>query len=450
MHQIYHLELNTMTVLLLFLAMFTYTTHSQVQMYAAANLSSERGYLGYVIRGCGTSPFKRETFATLPDNDSHLETIVQTMVCFYIVGTTLLIILILLGSGLFLHKCKKESIMDNGDSTAECSHDNYGLLWGLVTMSLLGNVLLTAHGIYIVYLHLTSGVFKLIAAGWMMLGQMVFEIIASLTVGIYYGRKLNFMVPSIFLLPVTFICCCHAKETSKKIVQCLSIWSLLMFILHVCYRASFLFLALLARPPVVISTALLIIFAAFYFVHLLAILFTFTKVRKRQQRKRYVYSLLIDLVQTVAVMVVFATAICFGSVIGFVGMLANYGTIMNNPYSMLSTLITPLALAGFGWALRKVGAEWLRSVTSPNTAEQDEIVPLLQEPKQRVSVNPKAGGDQMRKSTLMSCLMQWLQNGITLAGPYRFSFIIVTGCKTSKLIIPLYCNHIAMHASVWY
>ena len=222
------------------------------------------------------------------------------------------------------------------------------------------------------------------------MAQLVFAIIASLLVAVYHGRKLSFSIPSIFLLPFAALYCNHVKETSEKIVQCLSIWSLLLFILHVCYHASFIFLALLARPPIVISTALLIIFAAFYSVHLLAILFTFVKVKKRQQGKTYVHSIVIDLAQTVVVMVVFAAAICFGSVIGYAGMSANYGN----------------HTIGLGWALQNVGTEWLRSVTSPDEAEQAEMVPLLQETKQKVSVNPKAGGDPLKMSTLMGCLMQ--------------------------------------------
>ena len=76
-------------------------------------------------------------------------------------------------------------------------------------------------------------------------------------------------------LPFTFRCLILQSCERDKWEDCLSIWSLLLFILHVCYCASFIFLALLARPPIVISTALLCIFTAFYSVHLLAILFTF-------------------------------------------------------------------------------------------------------------------------------------------------------------------------------
>ena len=363
-------------------------------MYAAASLSSQHGYLGYVVRGCGSSPFKTHFSATLKNNDNQLEVIDSTIVCVYLWGNLFQIVLILLVSALFLHKYKKEKVVNDTDNTAQSTLGNYGIFWGCVTVSVMGNVLLHAHGIIVVYLHLKSGVFELMATGWMVFAQVVLTLIASLVVAIYYGVRLDFPIPSIFFLPFIILCCNHAVRAGKKIVQCLSIWSLLLFILQVCCRSSFIFLALLARPPVVITTVLLIIFVVFFSVYFLAIIFTFAKA-KTKKRKRYTCSLVIDLAQALAVMVVFAAAICFGSLIGFAGLLANYGTIVNSPYSMLSTVITPLVLGGLGWALRKIGSEWLRSVTSSNTEEEAEMTPLLQEQKQKTSVNTEGSGGQM-------------------------------------------------------
>jgi len=270
------------------------------------------------------------------------------------------------------------------------------------------NVLLHAHGIIVVYLHLKSGAFQLMATGWMAFAQVVLCLIASLVVAIYYGMRLNFPIPSLFLLPfiIILLCCNHAVRASKKIVQCLSIWSLLLLILQVCCRTSFIFLALLARPPVVITIALLIIFVLFSSVYFLAIIFTFANTKKKK-RKRYTCSLVIDLAQALAVMVVFAATIYFGSAIGFAGLLANYGTIVNSPYSMLSTVITPLVLGGLGWALQKIGSEWLRSVTGSNTEEQAEMKPLLQEQTQKTSVNTKGSGGQMLHIYKAECIHQW-------------------------------------------
>ena len=318
-------------------------------------------------------------------------------------GSTLQIVVMLLLCAHFLHNCKKGS-----NNTVLSSFNNYGLFWGCVTVSFLGNVLLTAHGIIITHLHLTSGVPKLIAGGWITLAQLVFATIASLLIAIYYGRNLNFMIAFVFLLPFAILCCNHTKEAGKKIVQCLSIWSLLMFILHVSSRASYMFLALLARPPVVISTVLVYIFATFYLVHFLAIIFTFSKAKKQQQRKTNLPSVLTDLAQALILMVIFAAAVCFGSLIGFAGLMANYGTIMNSPYSMFSTLISQLALGGLSWVLRKISLLWLRSVTCPNAAEQAEMTPLLQEQMQK-SESAEVDSKQvlqLKFPTLVRWLMQ--------------------------------------------
>ena len=129
-------------------------------------------------------------------------------------GSTLQIVVMLLLCAHFLHNCKKGS-----NNTVLSSFNNYGLFWGCVTVSFLGNVLLTAHGIIITHLHLTSGVPKLIAGGWITLAQLVFATIASLLIAIYYGRNLNFMIPFVFLLPFAILCCNHTKEAGKKIVS---------------------------------------------------------------------------------------------------------------------------------------------------------------------------------------------------------------------------------------
>ena len=103
--------------------------------------------------------------------------------------------------------------------------------------------------------HLSSGVATHIRAGCMVLGLLVFGKSVTPIVAIYYGRKFSFAIPSLFPLPFAILCCCNgAHEMSKKIVRCLSIWNLLLFLLHICCRTSGVFLALLGRPPTVIST----------------------------------------------------------------------------------------------------------------------------------------------------------------------------------------------------
>lgn len=353
---------------------------TQVQTYAAHHISGERGYLGYVLRGCGTDPIKTLVLATatLPNNNKCMEEKSRAMIYVYTGGNIFQASLILLVSVLFLHK--KGHAISSSKNTALSSFDNYGLFWGSVTVSVLGNVLLNAHALYVAGLHLTSGVSGFLITGWMVIAQLVFTIFVSLMVAIYYGRKFNFTIPSIFLLPFVVLCCNCANKTSKKLVQCLSIWSLLMFLMHVGGRVCFMFLALLTRPPTVISATLVYIFGIFFCVQLLAIIFTFARAKKKQQWKTKSSSvMIIELVQILVFVVVSITAICFGSIICYIGVLASYGTVRSSPYSTLSALLIPSALAAFGWALRKVGSQWLNTFISSEATEVAEQEPLLQE-----------------------------------------------------------------------
>ena len=94
-------------------------------MYATASLSSEHGYLGYVLRGCGSSPFKTHFSATLKNNDKQLEVVDSTLVCVYLWGNLFQIVLILLVSALFLHKYKKGKVVNDTDNTAQSTLGNY-------------------------------------------------------------------------------------------------------------------------------------------------------------------------------------------------------------------------------------------------------------------------------------------------------------------------------------
>ena len=350
---------------------------TQVHTYAARQISGEHGHLGYVLRGCRNGPKKLSlvtAIATLPNNDKKLEIASRAMVYVYVGSNMFIIILVLLISVLFLHK-KGHTI---SSSKSQSSFENYGLFWGCVSVSGVGNVLMTAHAVIVAEIHLESDDYGLIASGVMVITQLVFGILMSLIIAIYYGRKLSLEIPSIFILPFSILSCNCAKETVKKIVQCLSIWSLLMFLLHASCQACFVFLALLSRPVIVISAALVYIFTLFYNVHLLAIIFAFAKAKKKHHWKTKFSAIIIELVQILVFVIICATATCFGSIIGYIGVLASYGAVISSPHHVLSILLVPSALAVFGWTLRKIGSQWMETFVSPNAAKEEERKPLLQ------------------------------------------------------------------------
>ena len=349
---------------------------TQVHTYAARQISGEHGHLGYVLRGYrdGLKKLSLVT-ATLPNNNKELEIVSRAMVYVYFGSNMFIIILVLLISVLFLHK-KGHTI---SSSKSQSSFENYGLFWGCVSVSGVGNVLMTANVVIMAEIHLESGESRFSASVAMVIIQLVFGIVASLIVAIYYGRKFSLEIPSIFVLPLSILSCNYANETVKKIVQCLSIWSLLMFFLHASCRACFVFLALLSRPAIVISATLVYIFGLFYNVHLLAIFFAFAKGKKKHHWKTKFCSIIIELVQIFVFVIICATATCFGSIIGYISVLASYGTAVNTPHHVLSILLVPSAFAAFGWTLRKIGSQWMETFVSPNaTAKEDEPKPLLQ------------------------------------------------------------------------
>ena len=224
--------------------------HMQIQLYAADQISSERGYLGYVLRGCHTGPQETVYTVTLHNDKKWLDISARVMLSVYAVGNFFLIILVLLVSVQFLNKQGSTLASSHNDSTAKSSFSNYGIFWGCVTVSFLGNALMIVLTLMTEIVNLSSGALAHINTGWIVLGLLVLITSTTLIVAIYHGSKLSFAIPSIFLLPFAILCCCNgAHEISKKIVRCLSIWSLLLFLLHICCRISFVFLALLGRPP---------------------------------------------------------------------------------------------------------------------------------------------------------------------------------------------------------
>ncbi|MDA8002609.1 MAG: hypothetical protein MPL62_15120, partial [Alphaproteobacteria bacterium] len=148
--------------------------------------------------------------------------------------------------------------------------------------------------------------------------------------------------------------------------QCFSLWSLILFILHVSGRVGFIFLALLALPPTVLFTLLIYLIAVICTMQFLAILLTFCKMEKRQWLRHQFLSHVLNLLQAVAFTLLFFAVLCFGLLISAIGALANYGTLRISLYSVFSIIVTPPVAAAIVWTLRRTGALWLRSIERGN------------------------------------------------------------------------------------
>lgn len=310
---------------------------------------------GYVLRGCGEHAFTTLLAPTMHDNGQGFKYFAVGLVTVYISGAYLQTALVLLMSALFLH-LKANKI---AEYTAQSSYDHYGLFWGYVVTSLVGNTVLSVHGIILLNKWILSEAFELHLVASAHVALMVGGFLASLLIAVHFGRKLEFSTPSLFLWCFVIPCCNH-KRLMKKTVQIVSLWSVLYFQGGVMVYVDFAFFALLARADTVVSTLLLLLFAAFCTIHFLAIIFKVTVIKRSRKLKHTALSILINIAHTVVFTITFAAAFCFGLVICAAGALANYRTQDNSPYPALSTVVMPAALAVIGWALRKVGSQWLK------------------------------------------------------------------------------------------
>ena len=338
----------------------------QVQIYAAARLNERNIDDGYVLKGCGDDALTTLLPTTQKNNGQFLQQLSEALISIFLAGNLFLIAGVVLVTVLWLHLY--------GDSIAtrvegQLSFDNYGLFWGCVVLSVVANGLLTAHTSLIVKLYLNSGQYDLIVVGWVVLAQLLIILIVSLIVAIYFGRKLDLSIPTIFLWPLVILTCNRKEDSCQRFVQCFSLWSLLLFFLHVCGRVGMVVLALLALPPTVLFTMLIYISAAVCTVQFLAIIFTFFKMEKRQWVKHRITSIALDLGQAATFTCVFFTVLCFVPLISAIGALANYGTFRSSLYSIFAIFVTPVALTIGVWILRKSGALWLYTNVSPGRQE---------------------------------------------------------------------------------
>ena len=308
-----------------------------------------------MLRGCGKDAITTLLAPTMHNNEKRFKDFAVGLVTVYILGTFFQTALVLLMSAIFLH-LKANKI---AEYTAQSSYDRYGLFWGYVVTSLVGNTVLSVHGILLLKKHTLSEEFELHLVASAHVALMVGGFLASLLIAVHFGRKLEFSTPSLFLWCFIIPCCNH-KRLMKKTVRIMSLCSVLYFQGAVMVYADFAFFALLARADTVVATLLLLLFATFCTVHFLAIIFKVTAIKRSRKLKHTASSILINIVHTVVFTITFAAAFCFGLVICAAGALANYPTQDNSPYPALSTVVMPVTLAVIGWALRKVSSQWLK------------------------------------------------------------------------------------------
>ena len=272
----------------------------------------------------------------------------EVLIYIYLVGNFFFIFGGVLGISVVLHHYR-DTITNNSQTRL---YDNYGLFWGCVVLSVFGNVLLTVHAGYIICIY--SSHKDLIPLAWAIAIQVLIATVVSLVAAVSLSSwEWNLSIPAIFM------CFERAKEIREKIVLCLSLWSLILFLLHILGRMPFVILALLALPPTVIFTLLIYIMAAVCMVQFLAISFTFVEMKRRPHPRRC--SCLYDLIQLSVFACLFLAVLCFSTLISAIGALANYGPFWSSLYSVFSIFATSTAPLGLVWVLRQIGCLWLQA-----------------------------------------------------------------------------------------
>lgn len=377
------------------LPMFFY---EQVQMYAVRHFNGNVNP-GYVLRGCSYEPLKAMLPITLLDNDDNLQTLSNALFYIYIIGIFFLIIGVVLVIWVLLEVYGNAMANDS-----QLSMDNYGLFWGGFVVSALGNMLLTMHTLGIAILYWISGDTYLNVVSIFVIIQWLLENILSVIVAIYYGCKLDLTIPYI-----SYPGCKSKLNGRKEAVQVLSLWSYIMFFLHVFSRVPFICLALLALPSTVLFTLLIYLVAMICTVQFLAILFTFGAMKKKQRRKTnetvnknddkqtcdtstdeyHEFDSLTTtnereskcgfktncskFVQILAFSCLFAALLCFSPMICAIGALGSYGIVGSSLFSVFSIVVTSAFPLTFWWCIRNIGRLWLRAHKSDpaSRGEQD-------------------------------------------------------------------------------
>ena len=361
--------------------------------------------MGYVLRGCGDDIMTTLLNATLPNNDPGMEELSVMSMKYYFMGNTMLIIAVISVCTVVVQVSGPIAAFlnhDTGTNTTQPLYGIYGLFWGCVIVSAVGNILLSLHTIWIAALYLNYGDRELVYVGWVVLSQVVLGTLA-VSLAIFFGRKLQFPIPVIFsYLCFLCTCCCnkeHALQKTEKIVQCLSLWSLLLFTVQLACNMSFVFLALLARPTTVISTLAMYLIFASYCIHLWAGIFAVIKERQPALEKRTT-SFRRRLFQTWKVFMMFIS-LCGATI--FFGILVTaantYGRGRDSINAVLSTVITNMALGGITLAGHKVGSVWVTTVFPPSsTSEANEHTPLLERSEVQMEESTLSGGQRRRQT----------------------------------------------------
>ena len=386
---------------------YVFALITQVQIYAAAHLKVKDANQGFVLKGCGDDILTTLLPTTQTDNAQRMNILSKVTICIYVAGNFIITFGGLLVIWELLHKYRDILTRTN----QRPSFDNYSWFWGCVALSVVVNVLLTTHTLYIVTVYVRAEQ-NLRWMGVVVALQSMILVTASLFAACRFSCNLSLNIPSIY---VKLLVCCICEKAKMKIVVCLALWSFIQCALHIFCYVPFLVLAMLASLPTFIFTLLVYIIIAFCAMQFLASIFMCCNGKREQDGCCYcAFGKSVTGVQDGCGKCAFCKSVtgvqdgcgycasrngrkivrCFTGLVPVVGYLflcvaflafiilisaagvANYGnTDWSRPFSFFSTVFPSAVLAAFTWGFHKIATLWFQHHMDPSPEIEDAQEP---------------------------------------------------------------------------
>ena len=210
-----------------------------------------RTNLGYVKRGCWTSP----QFFEFSQINKNLNTEAQVLLFIHRFGTVSQVVFVWIVSAVLL----KMTFKKYAQKTFTYSYEMYGMFWGTSTtaVGLFGALLfLSIKTAYMLIVQLKNPIPKI--SIYALLGGLVTVLVAELPVAIYAVRKATVAVPCIFKYPATLLCC-GRKRPAERLVTTIVLWVDLVVLQLILFHVSLVIMSLSAAPFAIASNAMVIV-----------------------------------------------------------------------------------------------------------------------------------------------------------------------------------------------
>ena len=325
-----------------------------------------RNDLGFVRRQCGGV-----IVSTMRDGRRDMDRIGVSLIVLLAVGVFIIAALLLIISAVVLRKRFPTMVKRSQQAT----YNHYGLFWGATIVSGLVNNLILAAQVVNFKRFVDSGVPEHLAIFAVECAFIALIVFCNLILALVLTAGNAFNAPDLFVCLLAPLCC-GSSQKARYALTALSLWVMLVAAHAITAHSFFVFLALLASPEEVILKAILYVFALFCSIHLLAVLFTIGKIKKKAN-KSILKRVAAAVGQGISFTLLMAGSMCLGILITAAGQLETFSPNLGSTLTTLSRFMSPILLSLVGWSLRSISTKWLKHMQADQPAETplDEIPP---------------------------------------------------------------------------